>query len=372
MATTCPKYAIGNGPHDGMRILVLNGGSSSFKCWLGDLASDPPLDAPKPVWDAYVDLKPGVSIGALLEPVLKSAPGPVDLVGHRIVHGGPSHRQPTELTPEVRSAIAQQAEVAPAHNRFELAAIETVDRLFDGVRQIAVFDAGFHATIEPPAYVYPGPYEWLGQGIRRYGFHGISVQYAARRAAEIVGTQSARLIICHLGNGASVTAVRDGTSVDTTMGFTPLEGLMMGNRSGSIDPGIIIYLLRHRGYSAEQLDQILNRESGLLGISGVSADMRQIQAAIARGDARAKLAFDIYTHRLCREVGAMLAVLGGADALVFTGGVGEHCHEVRDAVERQLGFLHLRILVIHAEEEWEIARECYHLAAGRETLGRAR
>jgi acetate kinase len=209
--------------------------------------------------------------------------------------------------------------------------------------------------------VYPGPYEWLDHGIRRYGFHGISHQYAARRAAQILGNNESRLIICHLGNGASLAAVRNGRSVDTTMGFTPLEGLMMGTRCGSIDPGIIIYLLRHRGYTAEQLDHVLNQESGLQGVSGLSGDMREILTAIANGNQRAQLAFDIYAHRLCREVGAMLAVLGGVDALVFTGGVGENCAPLREVVTRQLGFVAPKVLVIHAEEEWEIARESYTL-----------
>ncbi len=340
-----------------MRILVLNGGSSSFKCWLGDWSEEP-----KRLWDARVELNRDSRINDVLEPVLRSVPGPVDVVGHRIVHGGSKYRESTLLTREVRAAIAKQAEIAPAHNRLELAAIETVDRVLGtAVRQIGVFDTAFHSTLGPEAYVYPGPYEWLDQGIRRYGFHGISHQYAARRAAEVLGLPSARLIICHLGNGASLCAVRDGKSVDTTMGFTPLEGLMMGTRSGSIDPGIIVYLIRNRGYTAEQLNRILNRESGLLGVSGLSGDMREIVAAMAQGHKRAKLAFEIYAHRLCREVGAMLAVLGGADALVFTGGVGENCEPLRDAVSKQLGFLDLRVLVIHAEEEWEIARECYRL-----------
>jgi acetate kinase len=346
-----------------MRILVLNGGSSSFKCWLGELFTAPlPILPPKPLWQAHVDLAHDTAIKEILEPVLESVPGHVDVVGHRIVHGGPKYRQSTALTAEVRAAIAQEAEMAPAHNRFELAAIETVDRVLGtGIPQIAVFDAGFHSTLEPAAYVYPGPYEWLDHGIRRYGFHGISHQYAARRAAQILGNNESRLIICHLGNGASLAAVRNGRSVDTTMGFTPLEGLMMGTRCGSIDPGIIIYLLRHRGYTAEQLDHVLNQESGLQGVSGLSGDMREILTAIANGNQRAQLAFDIYAHRLCREVGGMLAVLGGVDALVFTGGVGENCAPLREVVTRQLGFIAPEVLVIHAEEEWEIARECYTL-----------
>ncbi len=410
-----------------MRILVLNGGSSSFKCWFRNLPDGVlPPEAPQPEWSARADWsgragaaeisilrEDGAKVerqiqaeapAAVLEPVLESlwkgeaacidGAADIDVVGHRIVHGGPKYRSSTPLSPEVRAAIAREVEFAPAHNRFELEAVETVDRVVGtGVLQVAAFDTGFHATLEPPAYVYAGPYEWLEQGVRRYGFHGISHQYASRRAADLLGrdAQSLKIVVCHLGNGASLAAVRDGKSVDTTMGFTPLEGLMMGTRCGSIDPGILIFLLRHRGYTAEQLDRILNQESGLLGVSGVSADMRQILQAMESGDARARLAYDIYAHRLVREIGAMLAVLGGVDALVFTGGVGENCAPLRETVCARLGFLGLkldgaknaepkldqdisaadslvRVLAVRAEEEWEIARECHQLAGARLNL----
>lgn len=334
-----------------MRILAVNGGSSSLKCRLDDVthsASEPP----DPVWHAHVESHEN------LEAVLRSAPGPVDAVVHRIVHGG-MIRKTSKITPEVRAAIAGGAEIAPEHNKFELQTIETVERIFGaGVPQVAAFDTSFHATLEPEAYVYPGPYEWLDMGIRRYGFHGLSHQYSARRAAEILGLDSPRVIVCHLGNGASLCAISDGKSVDTTMGFTPLEGLMMGTRSGSIDPSILIYLMRHKGSSADQLDQILNSKSGLLGVSGISGDMRDILNSV---DPRAKLAFDIYAHRLCREIGGMAGVLGGADAIVFTGGIGENCPPLRDIVKGQFSFLSAKILVIHAEEEWEMVRECYLL-----------
>jgi len=352
-----------------MRILVLNGGSSSFKFWLGEISVGPlPAMQPSPLWEADVDLTAASDIHQVLTPILQRVPGPIDVVGHRIVNGGGAYRESTALTPEVRAAIAQQADLAPAHNRMQLAAVETVEAVLGAaLRQIAVFDTGFHSTLEPPAYVYPGPYEWFEQGIRRLGFHGINYQYCARLAAEMLGSGSQRLILCHLGNGASLAAVRNGKSVDTTMGFTPVEGLMMGTRSGSIDPGVLVYLMRKRGYTAAQLDQILNRESGLLGISGVSGDMRQIVAAMESGNQRARLAFEIYAHRLCRGIGAMLGVLGGADALVFTGGVGEHCAPLRDLVVKQFDFLEgLKVLVIHAGEEWEIARECFRLSLTRE------
>ena len=358
---------------DKMKILVINGGSSSFKCWLGDLAGELSSEPVQPLWTKHIDWKRGAPPADLLRPVLESlSHKEIELVGHRIVHGGQEYRETSWITPEVRAAIARQVEFAPSHNRFELEAIGCVDEVLGAsVRQVAVFDTGFHETLEPAAYVYPGPYRWLEEGVRRYGFHGSSFRYAAREAARILGSDSLRLVLCHLGNGASLAAVRDGRSIDTTMGFTPLEGLMMGSRSGSIDPGIIIYLIRHRGYTADQLDRLLNQESGLRGISGLSGDMREIVDAIAAGNERAQLAFDIYAHRLCREIGAMIGVLGGVDALVFTGGVGENCAPLRERVRRQFEFLGPpRILVIHAEEEWEIATQCCQLA--RATVARAR
>lgn len=402
-----------------LAVLVLNGGSSSFKCWFTDLSETTVTSgAPQPLWSARVDwsrhsgvaeIRVGRSDGAtnnrslqvegpaaVLRPVLESlwegdarvvnSPSEIDVVGHRIVHGGPEYRESAVLTPEVRAAIAKQVEYAPSHNRFELEAIQTVDEVIGpGVLQVASFDTGFHSTLAPAAYVYPGPFDWLEQGVRRYGFHGNSHRYASRRAVELAGAPLSRLITCHLGNGASLAAVLDGKSVDTTMGFTPLEGLMMGTRCGSIDPGIIIYLIRHRGYNAEQLDHILNQESGLWGVSGVSGDMREILDAMNSGNERARLAFDVYAHRLIREAGAMLTVLGGLDALVFTGGVGENCAPLRTRVCDQLRFAGVRldaaknaqakldqdvaaidsparVFVIRAQEEWEIARECYHLA----------
>src|SRR3984957_9372874 len=368
-----------------MKILVLNGGSSSFKCWFQDVP-----DGPR--WTAHASWKnpeppPGL-LDDLLQPLWQGekkaidSPAEIEVVGHRIVHGGPKYRASVLVTPEVRAGIAEQAEFAPVHNRIQLAAIETVDRIIGTqVPQVAVFDTGFHVTLAPPAYVYPGPYAWLDEGIRRYGFHGISVQYSTRRAAQLlqVPANSSRLIVCHLGNGASVTAVANGKSVDTSMGFTPLEGLMMGTRSGSIDPSILVYLIRRHGYSADQIEEILNRKSGLRGVSGNASDMREILDLMDQGNERARLAYDIYAHRLTREIGAMLAVLGGVDAIVFTGGIGENCAPLRQVVCDQLAFLGLKldpaknanpdldqnvaaagssiqVLVIRADEDWEIAR----------------
>jgi acetate kinase len=254
------------------------------------------------------------------------------------------------------------------------------------VPQIAVFDTGFHRTMPLSAATYPGPYNWWEQGIRRYGFHGINHQYCSQRAAQLLGKNpnSLKLVTCHLGNGCSLAAICGGRSVDTTMGFTPLEGLMMGTRAGSVDPGILTYLMRQRQFSSQQLDEVLNQKSGLLGVSGISNDMRQILTASRSGHERAKLALDIYVHRLRSGIGAMIAVLGGVDALVFTAGVGENSPEVRAAVCENFAFLDLRldqgknaqspldedisapdatvrILVIHAQEDWMIARECWNL-----------
>jgi acetate kinase len=414
-----------------VKTLVINGGSSSFKCWFQDLPASLPSSRLEPLWSARADWSlrsgraevkitrlggnsatstiPADTPAAILEPVLRAlwdgvtkvidSPAEIGVVGHRIVHGGPKYRDSVLITPEVRSGIAELAEFAPAHNRAQLEAIRTVDRVVGaGVPQVAVFDTAFHRTLEPRAYVYAGPYSWLEQGVRRYGFHGISVQYAAQRSSELLNTSASalRLIVCHLGNGASVTAVAGGKSVDTSMGLTPLEGLMMGTRSGSIDPSILVYLIRRHGYTADQVDDILNRQSGLLGVSGSSGDMREILEAIQGGNQRARLAYDIYAHRLVREVGAMLAVLGGVDAVVFTGGIGENCAPLRKDVCEQFGFLGLKlnlakndparndtsknaapdldqniaasdsrvqVLVIHADEDWEIACECHRLVS---------
>jgi acetate kinase len=403
-----------------MRILVLNGGSSGLKAILCEVPDSTLPDRPaQPLWDAKVDwgrhpgkgdirVKTGAGVNEwqldiakpndVLEPLLHSLwQGPakvihgrqdIDVVGHRVVHGGKAFHETTRITPAVKAEIAKLAEFAPEHNRLELEAIEAAERMLGPVTpQIAAFDTAFHATLPEAAVVYPGLFGWIGDGIRRYGFHGISHQYVSRRAAEVLGrrAESLRLVTCHLGNGASLAAVRNGRSIDTTMGFTPLEGLMMGTRSGSIDPGIIIYLVRHCGYAADQLDRILNKESGLKGLSGLSGDMREIVAAIGDGSERAKLAFDVYAHRLCREIGGMVASLGGMDALVFTAGIGENCPPLREVVCDRLAFLgvrldaaknarspadediateeaRVRVLVVHTEEDWEIVRECHRLA----------
>ncbi|MBC8123813.1 MAG: acetate kinase, partial [Gemmatimonadaceae bacterium] len=314
-----------------------------------------------------------------------SHPLEIGAVGHRVVHGGEQYRESTRITSEVRAEIERLSAFAPLHNPASLEGIEAIEQVLQSVPQVAVFDTAFHSQLPLAAAVYPGPYEWFTEGIRRYGFHGISHAYCAQRTAAILGRDlgSLRLIICHLGNGCSLAAIRDGRSVDTTMGFTPLEGLMMGSRSGSVDPGLLLYLMR-RGCSVDELEQVLNKSSGLLGISGRSSDMRQILEAIQAGDERAQLAFDLYIHRLRASIGSMLANLGGLDALVFTAGVGENSAAVRAAACTGLEFLGLkldpqknasspvdldiatadsaiRVLVVRTQEDWAIARECLRL-----------
>lgn len=402
-----------------MKILVLNAGSSSQKSCLYELNDTLPDRPPQPLWEAKIDWTHREAAGELqvttadghrfeeeiasdsrdraiarmLETLWQgetrviNSLNEIDIVGHRVVHGGQNYQQSTLISPLVKQEISRLSEFAPVHNPINLEGIEAIEKILKNVPQVAVFDTAFHSDLPPAAFVYPGPYEWLQEGIRRYGFHGISHQYCARRAAEILNRDLAdlRLITCHLGNGCSLAAVRGGRSVDTTMGFTPLDGLMMGSRSGAIDPGIIIHLLRQSDLTPEKLDDILNRNSGLKGISGVSGDMRQIGEAISQGNERSQLAFDIYVHRLRAGIGAMLASLGGLDALIFTAGVGENSAVVRAAVCEVFGFIGLRldgeknlnspidadiaavdsavrVLVIHTQEDWEIARECWEIS----------
>jgi acetate kinase len=315
----------------------------------------------------------------------------IDNVGHRIVHGGPKLSEPARITPEVKQAIADVSAIAPLHNQAGLQGIELIEKMLPDTPQTAVFDTGFHRTLSLEAKVYPLPYEWYERGgIRRYGFHGINHQYCAHRATRMLqrDVASLKIVTCHLGNGCSLCAIDAGKSVDTTMGFTPLEGLMMGTRSGSVDPGILIHLMRGnaRDVKADSLDHALNHQSGLLGVSGVSSDMRDVLEAARKGHQRATLAFDIFVHRLAAGIGAMAASLGGLDALVFTAGIGENSPEVRRATCDKLGFIEIqlddtknsaakpdldisgpgsrvRVLVIRAQEDWAIARECARLAA---------
>jgi acetate kinase len=267
-------------------------------------------------------------------PIALPDPAALAAVGHRVVHGGP-FTSSVRITPEVRSRILRLADLAPLHNPPSLETLRAAEGELPGVPHVAVFDTAFHATLPPEAYTYPVPARWSREwGIRRFGFHGLSHAYCARRAAEMLGRQAddLKLVICHLGHGCSASAVQGGRSLDTTMGFTPLDGLMMATRSGSVDPGVVIHVQERHGLTAAQVEAALNRESGLLGVSEMSADMRQILTADRAGVESARLALAIYTRRVRQAIGALAVTLGGVDALVFTAGVGERALDVRKHV----------------------------------------
>jgi acetate kinase len=264
-------------------------------------------------------------------------------VGHRVVHGG-DFTSVVRVTPEVRAKLAALAELAPLHNPPSLEALAAAEEELPSVPHIAVFDTAFHATMRVEARLYPVPQAWTQDwGIRRYGFHGLSHAYCAERAAEKFGRRASRLVICHLGHGCSATAVRDGRSIDTTMGFTPLEGLMMATRSGSLDPGAVLHVLERHRLSPEEVDAALNRQSGLLGVSGLSADMRVVLEASAKGHEPARLAVTLYCHRVRQAIGALAVTLGGIDALIFTAGVGENAADIRGEICRGLECLGLHL-----------------------------
>lgn len=399
-----------------MKILVFNSGSSSQKSALYEIGATLPENPPPPLWQGKIDWDNGDSklevrtdkgtilskssksasrkeaIGELFDTLVNgdsraiSSPSEIAAVGHRIVHGGSEYLRPTVVTPEVRASLARLSALAPLHNRAELEGVDLVQKLLGSVTQIGVFDTSFHSQMPAPSFVYPGPYEWLPQGIRRYGFHGINHQYCAERVAHLLrkSLTSLRIVTCHLGNGCSLAAIRNGHSVDTTMGFTPLEGLMMGTRSGSVDPGILTFLMRQKGLDAGELDEVLNAKSGLLGVSGISSDMREILNAMRQGHERARLAFEIFVHRLRREIGAMIGVLNGLDVLIFTAGIGENSAQVRTVACETFAWIGLkldpeknarpsgdqelstsdssvRIFVIRAQEDWAIAKECWRM-----------
>ena len=315
----------------------------------------------------------------------------ISAVGHRVVHGGSIFLKPTLITDEVIKVLREYSYLAPLHNPHNLAGIEAARKIFPGVPQVAVFDTSFHQTIPERAYLYPIPYEfYLKYGVRKYGFHGISCQYVSTRCSEILGKplNELRLIICHLGNGVTICAVDGGKSIDTSMGLTPLGGVMMGTRCGDLDPGVIFYLLRETGIEAEELNRILNNRSGLLGISGVSNDIREILSRAEKGDVRCRLAIDMFTYRIKKWIGAYAAALGGFDALIFTAGIGENSPHIRSMVCEGLDFMgveldeeknakaigteavisknssRVKILVIPTDEEKLIAYETMKIVKG--------
>ncbi len=266
----------------------------------------------------------------------------IQAVGHRVVHGMEYFNKSVLITPEVIEKVKECYPVAPLHNPANITGIEAVLDLLPGVPQVAVFDTAFHQTMPAKAYMYALPYEdYEKYGIRRYGFHGTSHRYVSRRACEFLGLdyKKQRIITCHIGNGGSITAIKDGMSVDTSMGLTPTEGLMMGTRVGDVDPGALVYLMERTGLDAKGLQKVINKESGVLGISGISNDMRDIEDGIKAGNERARLAMDMYEYRILKYIGAYTAVLGGVDVIVFTGGVGENQTGTRETICRQLAYL---------------------------------
>lgn len=368
---------------DAVSVLVLNAGSSTLKFSLfaghsEELLADGTVE--EPAQDAVTGILDAIRPNLASDPVVAA--------GHRVVHGGRTFTESTRIDARVLGQIDRLSELAPLHNPPALAAVRAAQRAFSGVPHIAVFDTAFFADLPPERHVYPLPYEWYAErGIRRYGFHGISHAFCARRAAEFLGraAEGFRVVTCHLGNGCSATATLGGKAIATTMGFTPLEGLVMGSRAGSVDPGILLYAIEQMGLSAGRLGEILQRESGLLGVSGISSDFRTVQEAAESGNERARLALAIYAVSVRSGIGALAVSLGGVDALVFTAGVGENSAPLREEACRGLECLGLRldpvanrtvrpdadvsapgrtgrILILHTREDLYILRETLRIS----------
>ena len=404
-----------------MKILVLNSGSSSLKYQLidgeteevlakgiaecvgvaqrqGRIIQETKRDG-KVVLDAEMDCHDeavGRVFALLIDPekgVLKSI-DEIDAIGHRVVHGGEKFVQPTLITADVVAEIEKVSQLAPLHNPPNLDGIRACLRLMPGTPQVAVFDTAFHATIPDYAYIYALPYDYYTAfGVRRYGFHGTSHQYVAgialgMLAKEGIARETSRIVTCHLGNGCSMAAIAGGRVVDTSMGLTPAEGLVMGTRSGDLDPAILVYLARRLDASVSDIDRIINKESGLQGISGLSSDMRDIEEAAVKGHLRAELALEVFCYRIRKYVGAYAAAMGGLDAIVFTAGIGENSPVVRERACSDLEFLgvkldkaknarergravnlatrasRVRVLLIPTNEERMIARETLRVIDG--------
>ena len=363
-----------------MRVLVLNAGSSSLKLSLVD-------EDDRVLVDREFEVAEGRLDESLMANAVRGMEG-IEAIGHRIVHGGPRYKSSVRIDGEVIRYLVTITDLAPLHLPAALAGIAAARELLPRLPAVACLDTAFHSRMPEAASTYAVPDEWRTRfGIKRYGFHGFSHAYASRRAAEMLGRSphETRVVTCHLGAGASLAAVRGGRSVDTTMGFTPIEGLVMATRSGSVDPGILLYLQRHAGKSEPELNEALDRRGGLFALAG-TGDMRVILQRIADGDEGAELAFDVYIHRLRALIAAMAAAMNGLDALVFTGGVGENAAPVRGAAVAGLRFLGLEIgptlnaslgpdndisapgarvptLVVKAHEDIEVAREVRRVLA---------
>ena len=398
-----------------MFIFVLNCGSSSFKYQLLDMSTErrvagglveriglkdsilayQPADGEKSVENGDIaDHAEAIRrvLGKLVAPsggVIKSL-SEITAIGHRVVHGGEKFSKSVCVDATVLAAIRENVPLAPLHNPANIIGIEAMMRALPGVPNVAVFDTAFHATMPAEYYMYAVPYEWYERHhVRRYGFHGTSHRFVSERAAEMLGIAKERFncITCHMGNGSSYTAIRNGQSYDTSMGMTPLEGLVMGTRSGDVDASILGYMAAQADMPLADIDNALNKKSGLLGVSGVSSDMRDVENAAAAGNARAQLALDMLLHRALKYVGAYAIELGRVDAIVFTGGIGENGHEFRAMLVERLGTLGIKldaaankvrgkeavistvdsaikVLVVPTNEELMIARET------REIVGR--
>ena len=350
-----------------MKILVLNCGSSSVKYKLIDTATDNVMaeggvekiglpdgflkyklaDGSKAIKElGLVDHKVAVKavLDILTDPELGciSSYDEIDAVGHRVVHGAEKFSKSVLITDEVLQQVKECYDLAPLHNPANVTGIEAVEEILPGVPQVGVFDTAFHQTMPAKSYMYALPYRFYKEdGVRRYGFHGTSHRYVSARVCEILGVdiEKQRIITCHIGNGGSITAVFHGKSIDTSMGLTPTEGLMMGTRVGDVDPGALTFLMKKHNLTVDQLQTIINKESGVLGVSEISSDMREIEAAVNAGDERAKLALDMYEQRIIKYIGAYAAEMGGVDIIVFTGGVGENQTGLRANVCAPLGFM---------------------------------
>lgn len=367
-----------------MLILVINCGSSSVKYNLFDIKRNMSKDLGGGMverigekssalickdTDGNVKIRESVScqnhykaVEIVKNAITRSA-SEIKGIGHRVVHGGEEFNESVRINKKVLGSLEKFSELAPLHNPSSLEGIKSCMKLFPGVPQIAVFDTAFHQTMPEYAFCYAIPYEFYKKDrIRRYGFHGTSHRYVSIRAAKELKKplEKLNLITVHLGNGCSMTAIASGRSVDTSMGFTPLEGLVMGTRSGDIDPAIVTFLIQKRGFTAERVNNLLNKESGLLGVSGISNDMRDILRVLKKGNKQAKLAYDIFVYRIKRYIGGYAAVLGRVDAVVFTAGIGENVPEIKESLEKDLRPLlggKTKFLIIKTNEELLIAED---------------
>ncbi|HNW39476.1 MAG TPA: acetate kinase [Candidatus Omnitrophota bacterium] len=356
-----------------MKILVINSGSSSIKYKLFDMPSENLVKKGAIEHIGEDNSKFGDHYSGL-KVILEEAKS-VEAVGHRVVHGGEDFNKPALVDASVIKGIKKCSAIAPLHNPANLSGILACQKLLPGIKQAVVFDTAFHQSIPEHAFIYGLPYDYYHKlRVRKYGFHGTSHEYVAAEASRILKKplNKLKLITCHLGNGCSITAIDQGRSIDTSMGYTPLEGLVMGTRCGDVDPALITHIMNKNNLDTRQMDRILNKESGLKGISGISNDVRLLDEKANAGNKRARLALDIFVYRIRKYIGSYLSVLGGADALIFTAGIGENKASIRKSICKGLfGYLSKKpkILVIPTNEELMIARQTYRLISNKAIIG---